>query len=364
MTLEAAVEEVHRVLEALGKGERRVVMATVVATRGATPKKEGARMWVGEVGRALGSVTIGGPVDAKVIAESRGVLATGEPRLLRVTLPDEDAWDMGLACGGILDVLLEALELGPRPAPMVLAYRRIASELERGRAACLIRPLRDPARSLLVKQDGTAEGSLGGAERDEAAIRLATQLFPAGLPVTQQIAGEGTEAFFEVHAPRPHLIAVGAGHMSMPLVSLARALGFRTTVVDPRPRFATRERFPEADDLRVGIPSEIVAGLPLVPSTAVVLTIHDSEVEVPVLRAVLEADAGYVGMLGSRKRGRGVLEMLRREGVPPERLARVQVPVGLDIGAQTAAEIALSVVAQIVAMRNRRTGTGLAEQRP
>src|SRR5216684_136979 len=345
------MEDLHRQLEAIANSEGRVVMATVVATRGATPKKEGHRMWVGEGGRALGPATIGGPVDAKVIAESRGVFATGEPRLLRVSLPDEDAWDMGLACGGILDVLVEALELDPRPSPVVLAYRRIASELGRGRAACLVRPLHDPAHFLLVAQDGTTEGSLGDVERDRAAIRLAAQLFPAGLPVTQPIAGEGTEAFFEMHVPRPHLIAVGAGHMSMPLVSLARALGFHTTVVDPRQRFATPERFPDADELRVGDPSRIVAELPLLPSTAVVLTIHDFEVEVPVLRAVVSSEAGYVGMLGSRKRGRGVLETLRQQGVPAEQLARIQVPVGLDIGAQTAARSRARGGSSVRAMR-------------
>ena len=237
-------------------------------------------------------------------------------------------------------------------------------ELERGRAACLVRTLREPARSLLVLQDGTTEGSVGDAALDQAALRLAVQLFPAGHPVTQPIAGEGTEAFFELHAPRPHLVVVGGGHMSMPLVSLARAVGFRTTVVDPRPRFATRERFPDADELRVGNPAEVVAALSLVPSTAVVLTIHDPEVEVPVLRAVLASEAGYVGMLGSRKRGRSVLETLRQQGVPPEQLSRIQVPVGLDIGAQTAAEIALSVVAQVVATRTRRTGAALAGTAP
>ena len=175
------------------------------------------------------------------------------------------------------------------------------------------------------------------------------------VPGQQQALGE---------SERPRLVAVGAGDMSLPLVSLARMLGFHTTVVDPRPELATRERFPEADELRVGPPSEIVASLPLVPSTAVVLTIHDQEVEVPVLRAVLASDAGYVGMLGSRKRGRGVLERLREQGVPPEKLERVQVPVGLDIGARTAPEIALSVLAQIVAVRSGRPGTALVERAP
>jgi xanthine dehydrogenase accessory factor len=163
---------------------------------------------------------------------------------------------------------------------------------------------------------------------------------------------------------RPRLVVVGAGDMSLPLVPLARLLAFHTTVVDPRRELATRERFPDADELLVGDALEIVAGLPLSARTAVVLTIHDQDVEVPVLRALLGTEAGYVGMLGSRKRGRGVLEMLREQGVAPERLARVQVPVGLDIGARTAAEIALSVLAQIVAVRSGRSGAALVEGTP
>jgi len=355
------MDELHRDLEALARTEQRVAMATLVATRGTTPKKEGAKMWVGEGGRILGSVTIGGCVDARVIAESHGVLASGEPRLLRLDLGDEDAWEMGLSCAGAVDVLLERVDLSPRPAPLVDLYRRTAAEMERGRASCLVRVLRDPARALLIAQDGATAGSLGDAALDAAARDAARELLRAGTSRAQAIAGEGTEAFFEVHAPPPHLVVVGAGHVSMPLVSLAKLLGFRTTVVDARPRFGTRERFPDVDDLRIGIPSEIVEQLPLTSSTAVVLTIHDYKVEVPVLRTVLASEAGYVGMLGSRRRGHGVLELLREQSVCEEQLARVQVPVGLDIGARSVAEIALSVVAQIVASRAGRPARPLAE---
>ena len=357
------MDELHRDLEALAQSEQRVAMATLVATRGTTPKKEGAKMWVGEGGRILGSVTIGGCVDARVLAESQGVLTSGEPRLLRLDLGDEDAWEMGLSCAGAVDVLVERVDLSPRPAAVVDLYRHTAAEMERGRASCLVRMLRDPARALLVMQDGATTGSLGDASLDAAARELARQLLPGGTSRTQAIAGDGTEAFFEVHAPPPHIVVVGAGHVSMPLVSLAKLLGFRTTVVDARPRFATRERFPDVDDLRIGIPSEIVEQLPLTSSTAVVLTIHDYKVEVPVLRTVFASQAGYVGMLGSRRRGRGVLELLREKGATDEQLARVQVPIGLDIGAQSAAEIALSVIAQIVASRAGRPARGLAEAR-
>jgi xanthine dehydrogenase accessory factor len=355
------MDELHRDLEALARSEPRVAMATLVATRGTTPKKEGAKMWVGEGGRILGSVTIGGCVDARVLAESQAVLASGEPRLLRFDLGDEDAWEMGLSCAGAVDVLVERVELSPRPAPLVDLYRRIAAEMERGRASCLVRMFRDPSRALLATQDGTTTGSLGDASLDAAAREIARQLLPTGTSRTQALAGDGTDAFFEMHAPLPHLIVVGAGHVSMPLVSVAKLLGFRTTVVDARPRFATRERFPDVDDLRIGIPSEIVEQLPFTGSTAVVLTIHDYKVEVPVLRTVLASEAGYVGMLGSRRRGRGVLELLREKGLTDEQLARVHVPIGLDIGAQSVAEIALSVIAQIVASRAGRPARGLAE---
>jgi len=324
------MEQVLEDLLALARTERRVAMATLVGTRGTTPKKEGARMWVGEGGRVLGSVTIGGCVDAKVIAESEAVLAGGAPRLLSLQLGDEDAWEIGLSCGGTVDVLVEPLDLAA--SPLVALYRSAAEQIARGRAACVVRPLEDPAGARLV-----LEGEPGDAQAARAMAR------------GQSATLDGV--FYDVHAPRPHLVAVGGGHVSMPLCALARTLGFRTTVVDARPRFATRERFPEADEILIGIASEIVARMALVRSTAVVLTVHDYKVELPVLRAVLGSEAGYVGMLGNPRRGAAVLGMLREEGLPEAQLSRVHVPLGLEIGAQSAAEIALSAMAQIVAVR-------------
>lgn len=358
------MEETFAQLEAFARDEERVAMATLVATRGTTPKKEGAKMWVGAGGRILGSVTIGGCVDARVLAESEQVLATGAPRLLELPLGDEDAWELGLSCGGTVEVLIEAVALAREPGsardPSLPAlYRRVAAEVAAGRAACLVRRLADPARALLVLRDGSAEGSLGDAGLDDLARAQAAERLARGSSRSVPL-GDGA-AFFEVHAPQPQLVLVGAGHVSMPLVPLARELGFRTTVIDARPRFASRARFPLADELRVGIPSEIVESLPLGETCALVLTVHDYKVEVPVLRAALRKGAGYVGMLGNVRRGRGVLDLLRQQGVSAEEAARVQVPVGLDIGAQTAPEIALSVLAQIVAVRAGKTQGSLAE---
>ena len=356
------MDDISTQLEALARTEARIAMATLVATKGTTPKREGAKMWVGEGGRVLGSVTIGGCVDAKVIAEAARALSGSAPQLLSMALGDEDAWEMGFACGGTVEVLVEPLSLSP-PAALVGLYRRIAQELAAGRGACLVRPLGGGTSSLLVLQDSTSEGTLGGEAQDGLARRQALELLGRGLSRSQPLGEGGPEAFFEVHAPLPELLLVGAGHVSQALAALAKPLGFRITVIDPRPRFATRERFPEADAILVGIVSELVERLPLSARTAVVITIHDYKIEVPVLRALLSREPGYIGMLGNRRRGKAVLEVLREEGVAEERLAKVQVPVGLEIGAESTAEIALSVLAQIVAVRAGK-GSGSVAAKP
>ncbi|MGH7359017.1 MAG: XdhC family protein, partial [Candidatus Rokuibacteriota bacterium] len=140
---------------------------------------------------------------------------------------------------------------------------------------------------------------------------------------------------------------------------LAKPLGYRTVVIDGRPRFATRERFPDVDELLVGIPSELVRRVPLGPTTALVLVAHDYKYDLPVLRHALAGEVGYIGMLGSRRRGDAILRMLREEGLPESALARIRVPIGLDLGAKTAPEIALAILAEIVAARGGGTGRPL-----
>jgi xanthine dehydrogenase accessory factor len=176
------------------------------------------------------------------------------------------------------------------------------------------------------------------------------------------VGGTAHRVYVELHAPPLTLLVFGATHVAMPLVSLARVLGLRTVVVDGRERFATRERFPHADDLIVGMPSEIAERLPLGPSSLVVLLAHDYKYDLPVLRAVLASDAAYVGVLGSARRGRALLEFLAEEGVPPDALARVRVPTGLDIGARTPEEIALSVIAEAMAVQRGRPGGAMRDR--
>ena len=339
-----------------------VAMATLVGTQGTTPKKEGAKMWVGSSGRILGSVTIGGCVDARVVAESESVLGDGGVRLLSMALGEEDAWELGLTCAGTVEVMVERVALAGGD-PVLVAYEMVAAELAAGRRAVVAAPLAGaaPGRRLVVREDGGAALSLGNPALDAAARAYALELLRTRQG-SHAAAGEGgTRLFFEVHAPPLTLVIVGAGHPAVSLARLAKAAGLRTVVVDARERMATRERFPDADELLVGIASEAVASLPLGPSTLVALVAHDYKVELPVLRAVLRSRAPYVGVLGGRRRGAALREFLAGE-FTPEELARIRVPAGLDLGARDVPEIALSILAEAVAAARGRPGGPLGAE--
>lgn len=357
------MDELFTDLEKLAKVEKRVAMATLVGTRGTSPKKEGAKMWVGEEGRILGSVTIGGCVDARVIADAEKALATSQPRLLQVDLGDEDAWEMGLSCAGSLDVLIEPFDLTTPNNTLVDVYRQVRSAIEQGKTVAIVTPLKDSAAGrLLVFEDGELSGTLGTTDFDNEVSKVALDLMRKRKSATASLGDPPVELFFEVHGPSPTLIVFGAGHLSMPLVSLAHNLSLKTIVVDGRPRFATRERFPEADELLIGIPSEIAQTLSYNSSTFVVLTAHDYKYDLPVLKVVLPANAAYVGLLGSKRRGKAIKEFLKDSGMDQTLLDRLHVPTGLDIGAESAAEIALSILAEAVAIKSRRRGAPLRER--
>jgi xanthine dehydrogenase accessory factor len=358
------MEELFEHIEKLAKVEKRVVMATLVATRGTSPKKEGAKMWVGEEGRILGSVTIGGCVDARVIIESEKALASFEPRLLQMNLADEDAWEIGFSCAGNLDVLIEPLDLTDPKGNLLNLYRAVCTSVDQGKCAAVATSLRETSSKLLVLEDGQVSGTLGNPTLDREACSTALKLIHkrTSCMVSLRADAAPVEVFFEVHGPPPTLIVFGAGHISMPLVNLAHDIGLKTVVVDGRPRFATRERFPNVDQLLIGIPSEIAHTLAFTSSTFVVLTAHDYKYDLPVLKIVLPSEAAYVGLLGSKRRGQAIKEFLQESGIAPNLLDRLHVPTGLDIGSETAAEIALSILAEAVAVKAGRRGEPLKER--
>jgi len=355
------MDEVFDQIEKLGKAERRVAMATLVATRGTSPKKEGAKMWVSEQGRILGAVTIGGCVDAHVIEESEKALASFESRFLSVKLGEEDAWEGGFTCAGTIQVMIEPLDLSDPEDRLITLYRLIHDEVKNGRRVVVATRLENTSSKLVVFEDGRVSGALGEAALDQKARETALKL-AVPCVVTLETGSSPTEVFFETHGPAPALIIFGAGSVAMHLASLAREMGLRSVVIDGRPRFATRERFPLADELLIGIPSEIAGTLEYNSSTFVVLTAHDYKFDIPVLKAVLKTEAAYIGLLGSKKRGQAILKFLKESGVDEQALDRVRVPAGLDIGAQTAPQIALSILAEAFAVKASRRGTPMRER--
>jgi xanthine dehydrogenase accessory factor len=354
------VQDVFDQLDRLAASGRRVALATLVDTRGTTPRKEGAKMLVGEQGELFGSVTIGGCVDARVIAEADDALAGGAPRLVEMSLGADEAAEIGLSCGGAVEVVVEPIDLSG-PASLLPVFRRLRALLEAGGRAALVTPLdeRQRPRRLLVLEAGAREGTLGEASLDAAAAAAARDLLRRGASRTVTLPS-GARVFVESYGPPAVLVIVGATQVAIPLTALARAMGFRTLVIDARPRFATRERFPDADEIRIGIPSDLVAATPLTPATALILLAHDYKYEVPILRHALSTDVGYVGMLGSRRRGEAIRKLLGEHGVPESALARLRVPIGLNLGGDSPAEIALAVLAEVQSVRASGTGLPLA----
>jgi xanthine dehydrogenase accessory factor len=356
------MSELFEHLEKLKPVESKVAVATLVNTRGTTPRKEGAKMLVGEGGRVLGSVTIGGCVDAQVIEESVDVLGRHAPRLIEMNLGDEEAWEIGLTCGGTIEVFVEPVSLRQDDATLRF-YQRAREHAERGGRAAIVTRLDEPGhgRKLLVPDGGGAvEGTLGDPFLDGRFAGEARRALEAGR--SQTLLLENVRAFVEVLVPPSVLLVVGGSHVAMPLVTLGRTLGFRTVVIDGRPRFATRERFPDADELKIGIPSELVPESPLIATTALILVAHDYKYDVPVLKHALATPVGYIGLLGSTRRGAAILNLLREDGVEEAALERVRVPIGLDLGAQSAPEIALAILAEVLAVQRRATGLPISEK--
>ena len=340
-------------------------VATLIATEGTSPKEAGAKMWVDASGAIVGAVTIGGCVDARVIEESARVLAEGRAMVLEMSLGDEDAWALGMTCGGSIEVLIEPVNAAAPADPIARALRLAQEEMTAGRRVVIVAPLDGRAERLVVFERGQRAGTLGEPALDAAAMAACTAYFERGRSGTSTLeqASGATRLYFEVHAPPSTLVVFGATHVAMPLVEMARVLGLRTVVVDGRERFATRERFPTADELIVGMPSEIAERLPLGAHSLVVLLSHDYKYDLPVLRAVLASEAVYVGCLGSARRGKAMLEFLADEGVPSAQLERVRIPVGLDIGARSASEIALSVLSEALAVERGRAGGAMRDRR-
>jgi xanthine dehydrogenase accessory factor len=299
----------------------KVAIATVVETWGSSPRPMGSKMAVSSSGKMAGSVS-NGCIEGDVFEEAQKVLQAGRGRLVPYGVADDVAFEVGLACGGHVEVMIQ---------PVTREHLRLIDLIEAEQPAELRTNLATGAVELLERA-----------------------------PTTDQPLRDG-DWFVEPHGRAPHMVIVGAIHIAIPLHRLAKLMGYRVTVVDARAKFATRERFPEADEILVAWPDEALAGITLDRSTYVVILTHDPKFDLPALRSVAGKDVRYIGAIGSRKTNQNRFDELRSEGFSDEQLARVHGPIGLDLGGRGAEETALAIMAEVTAVRYSATGKTLKE---
>lgn len=342
---------------------RDFAVATVVSVDGSAPRGPGAALAVDREGAVVGSVS-GGCVEAEVYELCEQALDDGRTVRRRFGYSDEDAFAAGLTCGGVIDILIAPV----REAAPVL--REAVAAATRREAVALARVVRGPddllGGALTVRADGSYEGHLGGRpELDHAAAAEARALLDTGRNGTAEIAEDGSHCpggltlFVESSLPPPRMIVFGAVDFATALVRAGAFLGYHVTVCDARPVFATPARFPEADDVVVDWPHRYLRGTTTDDRTVLCVLTHDTKFDVPLLETALRLPAAYVGAMGSRRTHEERNRRLREVGVTEHELSRLHSPIGLDLGARTPEETALSIAAEIVAVRRGGTGAPL-----
>jgi xanthine dehydrogenase accessory factor len=325
----------------------RVALATVIATRKSAPRPVGSKLAVSDKGEMVGSVS-GGCVENEVYGEAGEILAGSPPKLLSYGISDDQAFAVGLPCGGEIDVFVE-----PASGEVLELLARVIEREERAVLFTVVEGDRLGAQ-LLVTESGERVGD-GPEDQMDTVLR-------GGRNVLQEL-DSGEKVFAQVFGPPPRLLVFGAVDTAEALCRAAKQIGWRTIVSDARGKFAAPERIPSADELVVAWPDETLARVRPDHQTAVVVLTHDDRFDVPALKGALETEAFYVGALGSRRNQARRRERLLEEGVDEGQLDRISGPSGLDIGADTPAETALSILAEILAVRAGRQGGMLKESK-
>jgi xanthine dehydrogenase accessory factor len=343
---------------------RHVAQALLVEVEGSAPLPAGAMMIVDDAGRIEGSIT-GGCVEGALVTEAEAVLAAPDAapgRLLTYGISDELAGTVGLMCGGIVHILLARLSGEAAEAERAALEAHVA-----GRPAAVATLLDGPTAGarLAIVGDEVIGGLGAGDLLDRNVAREAAGLLQEGKTTLRRFGADGAtlgddlRVHIRAYAPPPQMVIVGAIDFSAALAPFAAQIGYDVTIVDARDRFIRSPRFAAAARVQVGWPQDVMADLELGPRDAVLVFTHDPKFDEPALIAALGTGAGYIGALGSRQTTADRERRLRDAGVDPGELARVHAPCGLDIGSRTAEETAISVLAEIIADRARRTGTPL-----
>lgn len=337
-------------------------MATVVRTWRSAPRPAGASMLVTDAGEAVGSVS-GGCVEGALFEVGQEVLADGVPRFETYGVSDDDAFAVGLTCGGILEVFVERVD--EQTWPELIGIEESIARDEPVAVATIVRGPHYVGRHLVVRVDHT-EGALGTTRLDDTVREDVIGMLAAGRtgflhygPDGERL-GEGLDVFVASYAPPAQMFVFGAIDFSAALVRVGKLLGYRVTICDARPVFATRKRFPEADEVVVDWPHRWLEQQHVDARTVIAVLTHDPKFDVPALAFALRTDAGYVGAMGSRRTHEDRLVRLKEAGLTDDELARLHSPIGLDLGARTPEETAISIAAEIVQARWGGTGRHLA----
>ncbi|MEW2810469.1 XdhC/CoxI family protein [Streptomyces massasporeus] len=342
---------------------RDFAVATVVAVGGSAPRPPGAALAVAADGTAVGSVS-GGCVEGAVYDLCLQALQDGETLVERFGYSDEDAFAVGLTCGGTIDVMITPFA-GGRPAE-----KAALAAAARAEPVALARVVRGPSgllgQALLVRPDGSSDGGLGGGPQlDRAALDRAGALLDTGRTGTVELSEDGSHCpggltlLVESAVPPPRMIVFGAIDFAAALVRAGAFLGYHVTVCDARPVFATRARFPQADEIVVDWPDRYLRRTETDGRTVLCVLTHDAKFDIPLLTEALRLPVAYIGAMGSRRTHEDRNRRLREAGVSEHDLARLRSPIGLDLGARTPEETAVSIAAEIIASRHGGTGAPL-----
>jgi len=356
------VDEVRRLYDS---GDR-FALATVVGTWSSAPRRPGAAMVVSTSGEPTGSVS-GGCVEGAVYELAQQVMASGEAVLQRYGVSDDDAFAVGLTCGGIIDVFVEPVDASvyaqlPAVVASVRAHEPVA-------VATVVDGPGNVGAHLAVwaDVDRPTRGSLGTQRLDDAVADDVRGMLDHGTTGLLRIGPDGERrqdeltVFVQSFAPPPRMLVFGAIDFAAAVARVGKFLGYRVTVCDARPVFATAKRFPEADEVVVEWPHRYLQSTTVDARTVICVLTHDPKFDVPLLEVALRTDAAYIGAMGSRRTHDDRLARLREEGVTEDELARLASPIGLDIGARTPEETAVSIAAEIVAHRWGGSGARLTD---
>jgi len=340
--------EVIKDIEQWHSHGEKVALATVIQTWGSSPRGVGAKMAFTQSGKIAGSVS-GGCVEGQVYDTGLKTLETGIPQLLHFGVSDETAFEVGLSCGGSIDVFVESLSLD--------IFNVLSEEIRASRPVSVVTVVEGPldlvGQKIVIKQDGSILGKMHKS-LNTIAEDYAKESMVNGESKSVLLDMEGNEQirfFVDVNQPPPILVIVGGVHIAITLASLAKTLGFKTILIDPRRAFASSERFPHVDEIIQAWPQEAFQRIRLYSSTCVVMLTHDPKIDDPALKIVLESPAFYIGALGSKKTNQDRRRRLKELGIIETQLDRIHAPIGLDLGSKTPEEVALSILSEIVAVR-------------